>query len=316
MRTPEAIRDKTDWKLNPKWFKKLEEIWGPHTVDLFSGPNNGQMSRRFSITEGDSEATGHDAFKQSWTTENAYGNPPYEATCFQRLIDKTMMDQATLTVIAPVWRKASWYQNLVMLSCDFPRLLPHSADLFLPGPTNDHGVGQPPWAESMAVRISGDGEKRAAFQRTAAALTLLPTIRAAGYSPSGRKLPFFDMRGVPVKFDARIPGERKTVTTSTANTAPLEVAAGVVEDENGDYEVIQMEAKPRQKAYARIIAAGFPKVTLFDTGSQGDLMSLHFYRERCRAQQLRVAQMTVQGVNKMITRPEGITTTKLSIADR
>jgi hypothetical protein len=79
-----------------------------------------------------------------------------------------------------------------------------------------------------------------------------------------------------MKFDARIPGERRTVTTSTANTAPLEVAAGVVEDENGNYEVIQMEAKPRQKAYARIIAAGFPKVTLFDTGSQGDLMSLRF----------------------------------------
>jgi len=165
----------------------------------------------------------------------------------------------------------------------------------------------------MAVKIAGDGEKRTAFQRTVAELTLMPTTRAAVFYPNGRKLPFFDMRGVPVKYEARIPGARMTpaITTDT-----LEVAVGMVAEDIEEYEKIEIEARPRQKAYASITIAGSPKVTLFDMGSQGDLMSTQFYKERCSASPLRVARTTVQGVNKAVTRPDGSATMKLSIADR
>ena len=307
-----ANKEKVDWKLNPEWFTKFDALFGPHTIDLFSGPNNGQLSRRYSVTQGDSGATGQDAFAHSWTGENAWANPPYEDKVFWKLIDKAIMDQATVTVVAPLWKHASWYRRLLLLSCDYPRLLPHSPDLFFPGPTNDKGVGWPPWAETMVVRISGDGATRAAFAQRLLKEPFLPTVRAATFYPNGRKLPFFSVTGRPIKWDARV---HASSAVTQPDARPPMIGEETQEDEEG-YEVIQLGTLA--KAYALIGVGRMQHCCLFDTGSQGDIMSWGFYKKHfAREFPLRRERRTVQGFHSgTVTMTEGIARIRLRLGDR
>jgi hypothetical protein len=82
-------KDWSDWKLNPKVFKKLDRRWGPHTVDMFSSPNNGQLPRRFGYNGNDTTAAGIDAFKQDWTKENGWANPPLLIKHTKKLLIKS-----------------------------------------------------------------------------------------------------------------------------------------------------------------------------------------------------------------------------------
>ncbi|XRB03388.1 hypothetical protein NFJ02_17g27420 [Pycnococcus provasolii] len=39
------LRDKSDWKLNPRLFRAAARRWGSPTIDLFASPGNRQCTR-------------------------------------------------------------------------------------------------------------------------------------------------------------------------------------------------------------------------------------------------------------------------------
>ena len=305
--TPSACpRDRTNWKVNPRIFAQLDKLWGPHTVDLFSGPRNGQLHRRFTITPGDTTAAAVDAFKQDWTTENGWANPPFDHDSFRRLVDKTIVDQAELTVIAPVWRKAPWFQDLVALSIDYPRLLPNDPDLFLPGPTNTFGVGKPPWLETAAFRISGKAPSQADFSSRLRTKSLPPTVRAAGYR-HGRKLPFFHLHSaVPVRFDSKL----------HASDTSLELHASPTHLADDGFETIHFSPAERRKAYAMVTANGCHHLCLFDSGSHVDQMSWNFYRKYCRRLPLQPFNGYLRAFNGSPSVPAGIVQVRVKMGNR
>lgn len=224
-------RDRTAWQLNPEVFETINRLWGPHSVDLFSGPHNGLLRRRFTKDPRDTEAAAVDAFLQPWSKENGWANPPFDEETFKRIIDKVITEQATMTVVAPLWRRAPWYRDLIALSVACPRLLPNRPDLFRPGPDYTHGVGPPPeWLETAAFRISGRVTVREEFYQKLRKESFPPTVRMAGAFPNGHRLPFFHPHsGKPVRFDARANGSTELTPAEAArNSAAAPISAGTI----------------------------------------------------------------------------------------
>ena len=184
---------------------------------MFSTRTNALHRRRYTLDPLDKDAIAVDAFKQKWAEENGWANPPFDNEIFRKVVDKVITDHATVTVVAPLWKKAPWYQDLLALSVDCPRLLPRRHDLFRPGPDNDHGVGIPPdWLETAAFRISGLPEEREKFVQKITAESFPPTVRKAGRLPNGRWLPFFRHdTALPVRFDAKVHSVELTEISST-----------------------------------------------------------------------------------------------------
>jgi hypothetical protein len=60
-----SIQDRSDWMLNRALFQRLNQIWGPHSVDLFATRLNSQVSRFFSWHP-EPGAEGIDSFQQKW----------------------------------------------------------------------------------------------------------------------------------------------------------------------------------------------------------------------------------------------------------
>ena len=155
-------RDRMDWKLNPQVFERINDIWGPHTIDLFASRLNKQLPRFFSWRpEPGAEAV--DAFLQPWVNRKAYANPPFPM--IGRVLQKVLREQATITVIVPLWPSQAWFPTLKYLLTDWPILLPDRFDLFLPGHlSNAEAMDRPDW-RVIAAHISGAPSPRASFRR-------------------------------------------------------------------------------------------------------------------------------------------------------
>ena len=69
-----TLTDRTDWKLNPIIFHKIDQLWGPLEVDLFASRLSTQCQRYFSWRP-DPSAEATDAFLQTWTHMRGYANP-------------------------------------------------------------------------------------------------------------------------------------------------------------------------------------------------------------------------------------------------
>ena len=156
----------SDWKLNTRDFRVVDDKWGPHTMDSFATLANRQLDRfctfepvnhsgKTTVYNALSEITKVGAFAVNLKHENSYANPPF--ALLEPWIHKIVREEATGTVIAPVWPKEPWFKLLTDLSIDAPLRLKHTDDLFLPASTNSKiGVGAPKWGATCAWRISGD----------------------------------------------------------------------------------------------------------------------------------------------------------------
>ena len=278
-------------------------------MDMFSTRRNALLRRRFTLDPGDEDAIAVDAFQQDWSQENGWANPPFDNETFRKLVDKVIADGATISVVAPLWKRAPWYQDLVALSVACPRLLPRRHDLFRPGPDNDHGVGVPPdWLETAVFRISGIPRERDEFARKLTSESFPPNVRNAGRLPTGKLLPFYrhDV-ALPARFDAKI---HESVSMEISSTTAI-----TREDDDG-YEMLNLATVERKKAYGMVTANGKAACCLFDTGSQGDLMSLEFYKRSCRRLPLTPYQGTVRGFNNAVSSPKGVVTIRVTIGDR
>ena len=103
------IIDADDWMLNPEFFGKLDELWGPHTIDRFANTDNTQIERfnsRFWCPG--SEAV--DAFTVNWNVENNWLCPPISLV--PHVLKHALACMAQGTLIVPLWRSAPYWPLL------------------------------------------------------------------------------------------------------------------------------------------------------------------------------------------------------------
>ncbi len=88
-----------EWKLHPRMFLIIDNLWGPHTMDRFAAANNTQLSHYISHFL-DPLAVGMDALaQQDLAEENNYVNPPF--CMLTQVLDIIQNQKAYATVIAP-----------------------------------------------------------------------------------------------------------------------------------------------------------------------------------------------------------------------
>ena len=143
--------NRSEWKLNAAVFEQLDQLWGPHDVDLFASRTNTQL-RTFMSRDPSPDAAEYDALRQDWTVwGNLYANPP--AVLIPQVLRRVREHKVSITLVAPVWNTQPWIAALMALSSAPPLLLPR-ADLFHPTLPTKFEVEQPQW-RTAAWRLCG-----------------------------------------------------------------------------------------------------------------------------------------------------------------
>ena len=146
-------KDHTDIRLPPSSFQKIQQAFGPHSVDLFATRDNSLLPR-FVSWRPDPESVATDAFMLPMKNENPYCFPP--VACIPRLLREVVHQQATATLVAPDWA-APWMPDLRRLLIAPPLRLTAS-------PLQAHSDFRH-W-NLTCFRISGSLLKTSAFRRS------------------------------------------------------------------------------------------------------------------------------------------------------
>ena len=101
--------DSDDWSISDSWFSYLDSVWGRHTVDRFSSHFNNHC-HRFNSRWWVPGTEGIDAFKQEWRNENNWLVPPPKLV--NECLSKIENEQASCTLIAPMWQSAPFWPCL------------------------------------------------------------------------------------------------------------------------------------------------------------------------------------------------------------
>ena len=137
--------DLSDWQFNPRLFRYLDKLWGPHTIDRFASMEN-RLTTRYNSRWNDPHCEAVDCLHlsdSSWRQEQNWCNPPWEL--LDDLVAKLFSSGAAATVIAPAWENASWFQQLRGLAHSM-LIYPPARDIFFPGRSGAReGVGMPHW---------------------------------------------------------------------------------------------------------------------------------------------------------------------------
>jgi len=143
--------DSTDWSLAPAAFRRLDDLYGPHSVDLFATEVNTRCVRFYSrdLTPG---ALGANALLFDWSDENAWANPPFNL--LGPVVDKVIRERATATVVAPVWRAQPWWARAVEACADW-HLLPPAEGVYRASPTPTARPAAVPFWRTAVFRFCG-----------------------------------------------------------------------------------------------------------------------------------------------------------------
>ena len=98
--------DYDDWETTPSFFRYLNEIWGPFTVDRFADEKNAKIARfysRFFCPKSE----GVNAFQSSWSSENNYLVPPVHLV--PDTINHLEYCKAKGVLVVPYWPSAVFY---------------------------------------------------------------------------------------------------------------------------------------------------------------------------------------------------------------
>ena len=101
-------------RLRPSAFAKLDQRWGPHTIDRYAAPENALLSRLNTLLPAASSEAAL-ALSQDWRGENNYVFPP--ASELPR-VAQLLWEQpgVSATVVTPFWAAQAWYQQLAELA--------------------------------------------------------------------------------------------------------------------------------------------------------------------------------------------------------
>ena len=188
-----TMKDRSDWKLDPAIFHRIDQLWGPIEVDLFASRLTHQCQAYFSWRP-DPYALATDAFLQDWSQMKGFANPPWSLV--GRVLAQIQAQEARIIVIAPVWKTQPWYPVLLGMLIDLPRLL--QRPLEEPGPEDMHPL-------LAAWHISGRGSEAKTFRKGLRSWSLNhgdqrrtgPTTHSSGDGAAGVidgiRIPFLDL---------------------------------------------------------------------------------------------------------------------------
>jgi hypothetical protein len=150
------IYSQMEWKMKEHWFQKLDQLWGPHTIDAFASGLNHQLPRFYSRwNEKNSEA--RDALKQNPTDENWFCNPPhvlipYLLDMMRRISDNNKSKTIELTLItrAPL----AWFTPVLRAMSIQPPILIEDHQLMQPVVHDHRAKPRPTFWNFMAWRLS------------------------------------------------------------------------------------------------------------------------------------------------------------------
>jgi hypothetical protein len=148
-----------EFMLRREIFHKIDQAWGPHTVDLFASHQNCQLTR-FVSRNPSPGASAVDAFSMDWSKENAWVHPPF--AMISRVLEKISLSGGEATLIAPLWTSQPWFLPLLRLAIKVPILLnPEGRSVFVNPP-------ETPWNPSwptLSWRISANRQRQKAFRK-------------------------------------------------------------------------------------------------------------------------------------------------------
>lgn len=113
--------DPAEWRLHPDNFRDIVLRFGRPLVDLFATPQNAHLPgfyTRFQCTG----AEGCNALRCRWPPGLLYVFPPIPL--IPQVIQKLIVEQAEILLIAPLWPRRPWYVDLVGLSVSPPWTIP------------------------------------------------------------------------------------------------------------------------------------------------------------------------------------------------
>jgi len=150
--------DRSDWSLNQSQFRKLENRWGPHTVDLFARSENAQLPRYCSLVP-DPRACASDGLNlRDLRNENAYAFPPF--ALIPRLLRRIQEEEARVTLVAPAWPTQAWWPTLQGMLTAKPIRLQGTPVTFL------HQTDMDPSTWRLtAFRLSGRRRRSEAYRK-------------------------------------------------------------------------------------------------------------------------------------------------------
>ena len=114
------VRDIDDWRVSRQFFKFIDELWGPHTVDRFANDRNAQLPR-FNSLYWSPGSEGVDAFAFRWSGENNWLVPPISNII--ACVNYLLINKAPATLIVPRWRSAVYWPLLVDEHGCFPNFI-------------------------------------------------------------------------------------------------------------------------------------------------------------------------------------------------
>ena len=118
-------RDKSDFKMSPAIFRAVDRQWGPHSIDLFANRLNNQIPR-YAAWRPDPQAAFVDGLTVPLQRENPWCFPP--EGIISSLLAKVIREQATITLVAPLWPSKPWWPTLTALKVGRPIILDRAPD--------------------------------------------------------------------------------------------------------------------------------------------------------------------------------------------
>ena len=104
------VDDATDYTLDPKCFRYIDQLWGPHTVDRFASIKTKQLDRYCSRYRNPGcEAS--NAFTVSWSPDKNWIFPP--TLLIPKVLRHMSAGHEYGALIAPQWPSAVWWPLLV-----------------------------------------------------------------------------------------------------------------------------------------------------------------------------------------------------------
>ena len=152
--------DRSNWKLSQTIFQQINKIWGTLEVDLFADRLNAQTCKYISWKP-DPYAITVDALTINWAPIRGYAFPPF--CMIARCLAKVLRDVADLIIITPHWPAQPWFAQALMMSADFPVLLPPVEDLLLSPQGEKHPLVQSNHLTLIAWKVSGNVSKQKGF---------------------------------------------------------------------------------------------------------------------------------------------------------
>jgi len=114
-----------EWSIAPTCFQQIDELWGPHHIDLFA-TNKNNKTPLFMSWKYDPMAVAQNALLQDWRGwGRLYICPPWNLIPI--VLERLRQHRLKATVITPSWPGAIWYPTLQAMTKQPPLILNRSA---------------------------------------------------------------------------------------------------------------------------------------------------------------------------------------------